>query len=729
MISRRVMFAVFSVAMTVALAVGGGCQRQEDSGDVPGGGEKPKPVDPRAEAERILREDGPKASDISLCRDRAKALAALGEAAIEPTAKAIESKDYGTVMLAARALSQFGEKGRVALIAALSSPNAQTRFWAARYLKDTGDVRALGGLLKMVDSQSMTSKDAGKGLIKIGKPAAPGLLALLKSPKRDVRCGAIQLLGEIGDARAIEPLAALLGNKEYLIRVEAGKALAKHGELAIDALGKALKSTDRNTVQTASRALRGIDEPHAAAAAAALAAALSPDKSNYALVSALLKLGPKAVEPLLPILKDANRKRAKVAGDVLSQIPDPRVVAPLLVAYDTIRSHSTDILDNLAKTPKIAEKPAITILQKTDASPDARAAAAYLLGRIKSGPAVDPLVTVALIESSTIKDRALQRAAIRALGAIGQPRAIAPLKEILDQTNSRYTRDVAIEVLGALDAQDMTDRFISELDSVTSWMTAKALVRALGSLGAVRSVPAIGNCITRMQGHSDFVQTAIEVLEKIGAPAAVEVVESMATHKTLRVRCAAARALGTLGKPSSVKVLAAMGTEKDLLVQRSVLSACVKIGTPEAIAVVRTIAVEGGSHYVRSGALDMLVKHDPKNAAFLIARYPVEKNWSVRSIILRVLTEQRIAEAMPLFLAVAANTEAGGARTKAFWGLAAMGNTATVAVLEKHKAATETEMNRNRNHNTIYTFAAARDALSSLKTRLKRQTKPTSQPK
>ncbi len=64
-------------------------------------------------------------------------------------------------------------------------------------------------------------------LISIGKPAVPELIELLKEPETLSACGAVEVLGEIGDERAIGPLADVLEEKD--IGDLAGEALVKMG--------------------------------------------------------------------------------------------------------------------------------------------------------------------------------------------------------------------------------------------------------------------------------------------------------------------------------------------------------------------------------------------------------------------------------------------------------------------------------------------------------------------
>jgi len=703
---------------------GASVEGQEDSPKAPAQGQKDT-IDPRAEAERILREDGPRGRDIQFRKERARALAALGEAAVEPTAKAIESKDGATVMLASAALLEFGEKGRAPLIAALSSSNDRTRFWAARALKDTGDVRALPSLLKLVDKRITVFQEVRPALIKIGPPAVDGLITLLDSPQREIRQGAIEVLGKIGDDRAIEPLAALLGHHEFFTSTTAGMALEAYGARAIPALAKLLSSSNHSAVQNAAKALGKTGD---ARAAVILAEKLSSKGSNHYWTSGLVLLGPKAIDALLPVLKEDDTRRVRAAGDVLGRIRDPRLVAPILYAHDKVEHVATDALDRLVTMPEIVEKPALAVLQQADAPPDVRGAAAKLLGRIKAKSAVEPLIAVIRIDSKKVEVRAFHAEAIRALGAIGDSRAIAALEPVLDEDSSSMRRYHAIRSLGLLGAQGVVDRFIAELDSDVAWDVEESLFEALGSLKSVKAVPAISRCMKRHEGSFMRVVPAIQALEQIGGPAATRVIEGMATHKSPAVTAAAAKALGALGQPSSVKVLKTMTKGKDRQTLYNVAIACSQIGTPEAMDVLRILAVVDERN-VRAMALSRLVRGDAKAVTFLIERYPDETDKLVRSTIIDRLMKNKVLAAKPIFLKAAKNAaiEPTSARTGAFWGLAAVGDESTVALLEKYLAETEAEKNRNSNSTTIYVYASARDALASLKRRLKSDAKrPTS---
>ncbi len=698
-------------AMLVVLA---GCESKPDS-----------TPDACAEAERILHEEALKfqSGDPELLQ-LTKKLVALGDVGMKSASDALDARSTSTGALAVSTLVEFGEPGRNVLISAMSSTNKIIKYRAIRGLGNARDVRALPELLKMVDTWSMKHRVVGRALIKIGQPAVPGLLKLLESSKRDVRRGAAELLGEIADNRAIQPLADLLGDKEFFVRCAAGRALAKYGTRVIPTLARLLKNSNNKARSEAATILGEMDDTRAAVA---LVSALDSTPDSYItsnIINALVKLGSKSIDPLLPILKKNGRKRIRNAMEALSRIPDPRVVAPLLEAQDKLGNTVWDVVDKLAKRPKVVEKPAMSLLH-SNAPLKVRVKAIRLLGLIKSKSAVKPLCQLIRTPSKDSAMRNLQRKAIWALGQIGDRRAIPAIKLALDWSPRGYYKTAAIRSLGQLNAQEMVGRFIEELDANPRWGSqfhvGQTLLSALGNLRAVKAIPAIKRQIENNRNFVEVVNSAVNALEKIGDPEVLSVFESLATHKDGRIRSEAIRAMGKFAKPSSIKTLRAAMKYNDTMTYLTIAFVCSKIGTPDAIKLLRKVSTEG-DFLVRERAMKLLVKKDPEAVAFLIRRYPNESHLPTRSTMIKLLKSQKAVEALPIFLAAAKDSspDARCVRSNAFWGLAAVGNSETVRLLEKYKAETEAEMKRDRNSMTISVFACARDALVSLKNRLRK---------
>jgi HEAT repeat protein len=138
---------------------------------------------------------------------------------------------------AADQLMRIGEAAVSGLQAALTSPDADARWWA---------VRALAGIA--------------------APSAAPPLMAALSDPDEDVRVCAVVGVGERRLAAAVERLLELLRQSKGYVRRHVGDALSKIGEPAVPGLVLALKDANPNARVQAARALVRIESPQAIAA-------------------------------------------------------------------------------------------------------------------------------------------------------------------------------------------------------------------------------------------------------------------------------------------------------------------------------------------------------------------------------------------------------------------------------------------------------------------------------
>lgn len=73
-------------------------------------------------------------------------------------------------------------------------------------------------------------KKAADRLVEIGGPAVASLICALDDRVSYVRATAAQVLGNIGDPRALKPLKKALQDKDSKVRKEAREALVKLGD-------------------------------------------------------------------------------------------------------------------------------------------------------------------------------------------------------------------------------------------------------------------------------------------------------------------------------------------------------------------------------------------------------------------------------------------------------------------------------------------------------------------
>jgi HEAT repeat protein len=257
----------------------------------------------------------------------AKALVQIGAPAVEPLSMALRDRNGNIRRLAARVLGELswspdrGESGAA--------------YWAIK--GDWGACVRIGApavrpLIATLGDQNERSTPAAEALVQIGAPAVESLVAAL-TEERDwhVRQAAARVLGQIGDARSVEPLVAALKDKMDSVCWAAAGALGQIGDArAVEPLIAGLK--DRGGGMSAAEALGQLGDIRAVEP---LVAALGgPDTGlRSTAAEALGQLGDaRAVEPLIAALKDAIPGVHTTAARSLGQLGDARAVEPLIAA-------------------------------------------------------------------------------------------------------------------------------------------------------------------------------------------------------------------------------------------------------------------------------------------------------------------------------------------------------------------------------------------------------------
>ena len=222
--------------------------------------------------------------------------------------------------------------------------------------------------------------------------------------------------------------------------------------------------------------------------------AKNPNKRDKA-ESALVKMGPSAVEPLTAALKEPDPAIRRAVASVLGKIKDPRVVEPLIGVLKDPNS-GAQVAAALAlgsSGDSRAVEPLIAALK--DQSSNLRGSAAVALGKTKDPRAIDPLIG-ALGDA----EAAVREGAVQALSDVGEP-ATAPLIAVLKDPDSHARQDAA-RALGnignARAANTLTDAWsASDLDVIVG---ASPFFIAVGQPGSedtlISALNAHGNPLT-----------------------------------------------------------------------------------------------------------------------------------------------------------------------------------------------------------------------------------------
>jgi len=275
-----------------------------------------------------------------------------------------------------------------ALINALNDTGYYASRQAAKALGDIGDPRAvtpLINLLKGSDYYKRNTHYIAHALIQIGKPAVGPLIESFNEITRF----AIEILGQIGDQRGIEPLVNVLKNKKYSWYWRSASAEA------LDKIGWQPQNTKEKVCYCVAKEDWDQCVTYGEAAVEMLIADLdrlgSPNHPGPE-YSTLVKIGNPAVKPLINFLKQECKRtklseKLELAVQALGEIGDPYAIEPLINAFtnrDGTLYYNTLVVAALGKFgDKKAIEPLVNLLSSDDIDNEQiRRSQAYIMRNI-----------------------------------------------------------------------------------------------------------------------------------------------------------------------------------------------------------------------------------------------------------------------------------------------------------------------------------------------------------
>lgn len=321
------------------------------------------------------------------------------------------------------------------------------------------------------------------------------LMTLVKDPNSDVRFYVLWQLGEMGKEEAMDTLINALGDSDDRVRSIATRSLTKIGsEKVVETLVNIIKDPNSDIYEQALKALIRIDNEKVINLL--VSCTESPDlETRWEALEALGEIGNEtAIDILINFLKDSDYTFRWKAVSLLGHIGNLK---------SSVKAHDAIL-------------PALK-----DSHSDVRCQAAIELGHMISTEAIDPLVTIAMTDSSS----SVRNAAISAISEIG---SISSQGEILSEQ--------AIEFLvTALKDPDADIRQCAVHGLTGNKQTVDALITAITdsdvevrrvaakSLGYTKYETAI-DCLINAVRDSDFQVSwnALESLGNIGGKKAVD---------------------------------------------------------------------------------------------------------------------------------------------------------------------------------------------------------------
>ncbi|MEG3224138.1 MAG: PBS lyase [Methanobacteriales archaeon Met13] len=171
-------------------------------------------------------------------RHAANSLGIIGDQdAVPPLMKALEDKDWHVRKYAAVALGKMKDEVAIPfLLKALEDKDWHVRKYAAVALGKMKDEVAIPFLLEALEDEDADVRwKAGSSLVSMGDLAVPSLIKKFKKGNWHTRGRAAEILGKIGDERALQPLMDSLTpgkfrDKHRHVRGKAAEALGRIGD-------------------------------------------------------------------------------------------------------------------------------------------------------------------------------------------------------------------------------------------------------------------------------------------------------------------------------------------------------------------------------------------------------------------------------------------------------------------------------------------------------------------
>jgi HEAT repeat protein len=318
-------------------------------------------------------------------------------------------------------------------------------------------------------------------------------IAALRDDDWAIREEAAAALGGFRDPRAVVPLVSILRDSDRAVREAAIGALTAIGEPSIPALGLCLSDPQLAVQEAASAVLASIaDERVLAPLTAALINSDWIVRMHAAKALGRIQSS-ESVQPLLPLLQDkvkAVREEATAALAAIGDAAIPSLLTALTHVDWLVRLHAVEALGKM-RLPAAVEPLLSLLFNDHDAA--IREDAVRALGLIGDGRAVDFLVTI-------MKEPGLRPLAVEALGRIGDRRAVPVLIKVVEGIDRPAESRV---VAGCGDKWD------------EEMVTKGVAVRALGVLRDDSAIPVLITALRHTVTRSD----AASALSRFGSKA------------------------------------------------------------------------------------------------------------------------------------------------------------------------------------------------------------------
>jgi HEAT repeat protein len=564
-----------------------------------------------------------------------------GEGAVEALTRVLreQHQDLSALNAAVSALTVTGEDVLPPLLGLLESADPDLRIYVALALGQRGDRRAVSGLLRAMEDEDPNVRfHALEALGRLrARAAVPAIAEVVEGRDFSLTFAALDALAAIGDETVTCRILPLL--EDDLFRSAALAALGRLGGEEVVAALTALLARD------------GLDEAGEVAAALwAIHQRYDDGFGDGEVIADLVRATapPEAGPRTMRSLESASGAERAALVAVLGWIDYPESDGALLralsqpgaraAAADALVRHGSHAADVLVRGVASLEG-------------DALRAAVLALGRIGNPSAVPALLV--LLETTSGSETAVSITS--ALGAIGDPRAFEPLVFLLDHPKAAV-RHAAVGALSSIAHPALRER-LAELLASPSPAVREAAVRIVGYFGYEEYADRL---LALCDDADESVRrAAVEHAAYLDDPRVPAIVARELRDAPAPTRAAAARALARLEPGAVTDVLADALADPDLWVRYYAARSAASLRIPGLAARFADLAQRDPAVPVRLASLDALAAADPARAVPVLSALLRDEEPDVRAAALAALGRTAHPAAVETLAAVLASGDPG----------------------------------------------------------------------
>jgi HEAT repeat protein len=568
------------------------------------------------------------------------ALARIGMPAVDPLCALLEHErgDEARLAAAVDALSQSSGAVEPAVSAmAERSGVAAVICDAVQVLgrrKSSGAVPLLAKLSAHADDNVAVAAVEALGRVG-GATAIEPLIGAVRTRNFFRTFPAIEVLGSSGDPRAIAPLADLLSEPIYA--AEAAAALGRTAQLAAVApLAALLAASGSSLVPQTVRALAELRDRYAArfVDVAPLVDAFRKSVSAEA-----------ATTRLLPAMDAASAEDQIAFACVLGWLPDPRVVPKLVALLDGPPAVVAEASKALRAIGAVADGDLVASLREGDSE-----------HRLRLIPLVAAKRTSvpALVACLSDPEASVRSQASDALARIGDPTAVPELFAVIGDADARVSHS-AVAAIQSLGSDETEARALSAAKSGDA-RTRRAALRIIAYFGYRAGLDIL--LAATSDDNERIRDAATQGLAFIDDPRALERLLALAVDPEATTRAAAMRALGQTGASDGVVGALRRGLgDSDAWVRYYACQALSRLGAKGTIAEIARLTDDPAGQ-VRVAAVEATAKLGGPEARVALERAAGSSDADVRRAALTGLGSMKTLDALPVLFAALESSDA-----------------------------------------------------------------------